>query len=607
MTVRRRAGQSEDDGFALLVVMGSMTVLTIFLLTTLSYVLQNMAPSRADQDQKAATAAAQAGIEEYVARLNANDTYWQTTDCTNLALVPTPPATCATARPATGVAVPGTVGAGTYSYRLLSTSASTTQDGLVRLAVTGHSRGKKRTLVAELAPTGFLQYIYFTDFESLDPALSTEVADPASESNPSARLNGQKFLKNPTAMTYTFWYPRRSGTAGPCGSQHWYAGRSAPQYSSGKYLEYVHRYTVDAAGNDQLGSRLSGPTEKDASSTVVISDFTCDEIQFADGDKITGPLKTNDAMLLGGAVHFTSPVTETAWATAPDPARPWRGTGTPSAGTSTEPGYQPVVRGSLPMPDSNAELITAATSSPTGCVYTGATRIEFLSDGKMTVRSKGTSSAVPRCYPGGPGPATVDVPSVMYVKESTANCDEGQLGYPLSSESLTQGAGPDYGCKRGNAYVSGVLKGRTTIGTANDIVVVGDTTYAGGLTGSDALGLIPQNFAWIYHPVKSNGTNLLTTPVRRLDAAVLAVQHSFLVQNWRVGEKLSTASDEASKLQVRGAIAQKYRGPVGTGGTSSSGSGYLKAYTYDKRLLNAPPPYFLRPQTSPYNVLRMTD
>ena len=122
MNVRRRPARGEDDGFALLVVMGSMTVLTIFLLTTLTFALQNMAPSRADQDLKAATAAAQAGVEEYVARLNANDTYWMTTDCTNLALVPTPPATCATPRPATGVAVPGTTGAGTFSYRLLSSS-----------------------------------------------------------------------------------------------------------------------------------------------------------------------------------------------------------------------------------------------------------------------------------------------------------------------------------------------------------------------------------------------------------------------------------------------------------------------------------------------------
>ena len=338
--------------------------------------------------------------------------------------------------------------------------------------MTGFSRGKKRSLVAELAPTGFLQYIYFTDFESLDPALATESADPVADSSQtSARLNGQKFLRNSTAMTYTFYYARRSGSAAPCGSLHWYEGRSAPQYSSGKYLEYVYRFTVDGAGNDVIGSKLSGPTERDASSTAVISDFPCEEIQFAAGDKIEGPLKTNDAMLLAGAVHFTSPVTETAWSTAPDPTKPWRGPGTPSPGTSGEPGYQPVVAGSLPMPDSNAELITAATTSTTGCVYTGATRIDFLNNGKMTVRSPSTSGTVPRCYPGGSGTATVDLPSVIYVKESTASCSEGQLGYPLPSEVQNLGAGPDYGCKRGNAYISGTLKGRLTIGTENDVVI----------------------------------------------------------------------------------------------------------------------------------------
>ena len=50
----------------------------------------------------------------------------------------------------------------------------------------------------------------------------------------------------------------------------------------------------------------------------------------------------------------------------------------------------------------------------------------------------------------------------------------------------------------------------------------------------------------------------------RIDAAILSLQHSFIVDNYNCGARLGT-------LTVNGAIAQKYRGPVGTvSGTSPS-------------------------------------
>ena len=45
---------------------------------------------------------------------------------------------------------------------------------------------------------------------------------------------------------------------------------------------------------------------------------------------------------------------------------------------------------------------------------------------------------------------------------------------------------------------------------------------------------------------------------------------------------------------IRGAIAQKYRGPVGTSG-GSGGTGYLKDYQYDQRLALRSPPRFMNP------------
>ena len=104
----------------------------------------------------------------------------------------------------------------------------------------------------------------------------------------------------------------------------------------------------------------------------------------------------------------------------------------------------------------------------------------------------------------------------------------------------------------------------------------------------------------MYHPVDTNGANLLSTPVRKIDAAILSVGHSFIVQNYFSGAALSTASDDTTKLRVRGSILQKFRGPVGVPGSN----GYLKNYVFDTRLLSAPPPYFLRPLTSPWKVAK---
>jgi hypothetical protein len=73
------------------------------------------------------------------------------------------------------------------------------------------------------------------------------------------------------------------------------------------------------------------------------------------------------------------------------------------------------------------------------------------------------------------------------------------------------------------------------------------------------------------------------------------VLHSFRVQNYASGNPVGT-------LNVVGAIAQKYRGPVGTFSGSSSASGYVKNYVYDQRLQYVSPPHFLDPVASAWQV-----
>jgi hypothetical protein len=85
-----------------------------------------------------------------------------------------------------------------------------------------------------------------------------------------------------------------------------------------------------------------------------------------------------------------------------------------------------------------------------------------------------------------------------------------------------------------------------------------------------------------------------------IEAAILAINHSFIVDNWGCGGDLGD-------LTVSGAIAQKYRGTVGTHVGSSIVTGYAKAYSYDYELRYHQPPYFLDPVQAGWGILQETE
>ncbi len=79
-----------------------------------------------------------------------------------------------------------------------------------------------------------------------------------------------------------------------------------------------------------------------------------------------------------------------------------------------------------------------------------------------------------------------------------------------------------------------------------------------------------------------------------VQAALLSVQHSFRVQNYKYGE-----DNPLGSITINGAIAQKYRGIVGTINTS----GYGKNYNYDNRLKYQSPPHFLEPIAAAWQIV----
>jgi hypothetical protein len=91
-----------------------------------------------------------------------------------------------------------------------------------------------------------------------------------------------------------------------------------------------------------------------------------------------------------------------------------------------------------------------------------------------------------------------------------------------------------------------------------------------------------------------NGTN--NNPNVTIDGAILTLQHSFFVDNYGCG------GTPQGTLTVHGAIAQYFRGIVGTVGAS----GYLKNYNYDDRLSLILPPYLFDLQNMEWGVFRET-
>jgi hypothetical protein len=327
----------------------------------------------------------------------------------------------------------------------------------------------------------------------------------------------------------------------------------------------------------------------------------CREIQFATDDAIKGAVHSNDdSLLVCGTPEFgRTDHLDAVEVTGGTPGYVKNGgscSGNPVINTPT--GKFTTGAKSLEMPTSNQSLADVADND--GLSYLGKTVVRLKPDGFMDVTNYSATGVATT-------QTDVDWPDngVLYVKNNGACTGE----YPTDADYNEPAS-----C--GNVYVSGTYSRSLTIAAANDVIV--RPTLGGKLsnksadasiqraTDSDAtLGLIANNFVRVAHMVSRSGNNcngnVSTTndPMFknvRIDAAILSLQHSFTADNYDCG-KLDT-------LTVNGAIAQKYRGAVGTGSGGTVVSGFIKDYNYDDRFRYRSPPYFLNPIDSAWDVVR---
>lgn len=313
----------------------------------------------------------------------------------------------------------------------------------------------------------------------------------------------------------------------------------------------------------------------------------CSEIEFADADDIRGPFHTNDDVLTCGTPTFG----RTKKDRIEMKGQGANGTGyrrvTGSACGSGSPQFlgskiDPDDVKNLEMPASNAELVQLAKD---GGYYLKGTYTLRLKGDTIDARNEKTGVTQSLAWPGN---------GVLYVDNDA--CASG-IQAPIVA---------DYKEPKTCAivYVSGTYNQSLTIASRNDVVVDGDIIRS----GDPVLGLIADNNVRVRHDVNraiSYGAYnhcAETTGLgdRRIDAAILSLKHSFTVDNYACG-------DRKGKLIVNGAIAQKFRGPVGTRGGPDGDTGYLKDYNYDDRLRYRSPPHFLTPVAAAWDIVKVNE
>lgn len=582
-----------DSGIALPTVIGISLAMLIMVAGSMTVVTGGLKKSNTDEDSSGALAAAYAGVEEYQSRL-ANDSTYQkygnpassfTSGSGSTVTLPTG----ANANLAFGVGTSGTwasvpVSTGdtvTAFYRYEIDNHDYQNKGVLHLRATGRVGNVTESVVVDLKQQGFIDYLYFTDYETLDPDYfggTAAVIDPDTGKSV-CEVHVWEDGGRPTYCTEiqfgsgdTFGGPVRSNdrlvictatfngpvlSASTTNPIYKKPSGCTPTFNAGAPTKLA---TIDMPPTN---TQLKRETRNDLASDVP-----------RPGCLYTGPTSITYS-IVGGVPKMTilSPWTKytnvaatKAGASNPaqcgTPGNVTNGLGSPTGAVLDVLNLNLVFVQSVPAAGADdANAPTSSTYTPPNVACTAAS-----------------------------GSGNTATPAGWYYRTSTTTY---QARYPMAGETEPYGDGitSHYGCKAGDVYIKGTLSGQTTVAAENYIYVTGDLLYKDKAT--DMLGLVGNNAIFVWNPVKYNSsssfTNLTGMDNREVDAALLSVAHTFQVQNYLYGDR--------GTLTVFGAIAQKFRGTV-----SQGSNGFVKNYLYDDRFKNTAPPKFLTPVSTTYGV-----
>ncbi|PWC06737.1 hypothetical protein [Mycetocola zhujimingii] len=569
--------RGSETGAALVMVIVIGFVLMVMVATATTVALSSTVKSDTDQNWNGAMAAAYAGVEDYQSKLSNDNSYVKygnpSAPFSSGSVVTLP--TGALQNKAFGIGPDGTWASvagsdGTASYRYEVDSSAYGVSGLLRLRSSGRVGESVRTLVVNVKQQGFIDFLYFTEYEMTDPAQVKKSSE---------------------------------------------------------------RCSVDYAWNRDSQAHPS----------------RCN-LRFAADDVISGPVHSNDSLLICGS-EFNGKVT-----TSNPNAPHWLKDSASCAAPKFNSGL-PVQTPKIGMPATNLEQKKETrydlgdTVPRPGCLYTGPTVITYTSDGKMNVKSPFSTRTQVAGNPARAGReaaqcgreaalkssagATIAVlaENLIFVQDvpsdpldpnywaNTANpgggysCKSSGTGwsfggnsFPRADETVPWASPSHYQCRKGDVFIQGTLKGKMTVYAENYVYITGDIKYVDKL--KDILGLVGQSAVWVWNPVECTNTNRENECIRgdffygdnrRIDAAILSVGHTFTVQNYTIEDGGANAG--RGTLTVSGAIAQNFRGAVAT----AAGTGYKKDYKYDDRFRYLAPPKFLSPVSTTYGISQLVE
>ena len=646
--------RTRDDGVALPVVFGVAMLMLALIAGAMTVSTRGLIKTNADEDYTGALAAAYAGVEEYQSRL-ANDSNYQkfgnptaAFSLSSAASLSLP--TGANANPAFGIGAGGTwanipdepLSDGTAQqspgfFRYEVSNKDYQDKGILHLRVTGKVGDVTRSIIADLKQDGFIDYLYFTNYETTDPAYAANDLDGSTKCERYAYAVGTTPARDTDdcgtiqfADADVFKGPVRSndqlyicGTtfekgvmaATPIGTDMWKAACTTdPDFQSGDPAR------VNAIGMPPTNSAMKNEVRNDLSADVP-----------RPGCLYTGPtvikFDTSGASPMMRVISPWTKYTNVSGSTSASPTNPAGATnpavcGIPGTGDGQLGGKDgalipPLERNLIyvqPVPgvgaaDPNAPATAAMPSSRFTCTAATSYTVGQTNQNNRVVVS------VPSGWQFAGASATYKYP------KGTSASDYESIPY---TGKYVAAAYKHYDCRAGDVYVQGQMSGQMTIAADNFVYITGDLTYKDKST--DVLGLVGNNAVFVYNPVhlltwvSNNGEKtgnitwpntewpikdntrvpktwnaLADTGNREIDAAILSVQHTFQVQNYPYGNR--------GNLIIYGALAQKFRGTVGV--SSSPIMGYTKLYEYDTRFRNIAPPKFLTPTSTTYGVTQV--
>ncbi|WIB13721.1 hypothetical protein [Curtobacterium sp. MCPF17_052] len=590
-----RRAHDDDRGIVLanVIIFGTVLMMVVAGLLVLS--TSGAVKSASDRDYQNAVAAAYAGLADYQSKISNDNGYAVYGTTANAQFSSTANAVFQGLGPngTTNPAFVGWVGVPKTNdewYRYEVDNSQYAAQGILKVRVTGKSGMTTRSIVANLKGDGFINYLYFTNYESAQPSITG--------ANCTSNYQWQTNVSNTCGYVQ---FAARDVLNGPIRTNDTFTSCGAVFNGSVE----DHDGTVNRPSGCASSTYLGGTPESAAYLGLPALNSNMSQEARADlptlvprpGCLYTGP--TTVKLNGDGTMTVRSPWTKaTQFRTAADGSTSASDTARAASLCGTVSALQSANGATIPTLPSNLVFVqdVPQTNTPTNVNYWG--------------------SAFPSGFSNTYCNTKVNVSNGTATTSATSTYSNG-AGYPVAGEWMNGGSYSQYGttfwrtgsvsdtysCTEGDVFLSGGFSGAMTIAASGTIWLTGNVTYVNANT--DVLGLVGQDAVEIWNPAKCSsfsGTACTSASLLRrnggedfeVDAGIASNAGTFWNQNYDLGRPLGT-------LTVKGSIAQNWRGIVATGGGTIS-TGFAKDYVYDSRFLTTAPPKFLQPVSTSYGV-----